>query len=274
LCLPARPYDFRAKPTHIVATFNMRSYVSGATGTGIELPVAYQHQSASAPTPPPHKKTGPPQGRPAKIAASMHHLYSTARARSNHHAQPCIAPTRNLKDNLMSKAILTAAIAQSAGLSTQNAQAATNAVIETILTELKSSGGFAVPGFGAFRVTQTGPRAGRNPATGAAIQIPASRTVRFKPSATLREELMLMPQPAAQQPAAQPATQPANSLAAAPDAAPAPAPAPRSHRAKAAHAASPAPSAPPLAAPPPTAAVANGSNRRRAAPQPQQAPAA
>jgi len=59
LCLPARPYDFRAKPTHIVATFNMRSYVSGATGTGIELPVAYQHQSASAPTPPPHKKPAP-----------------------------------------------------------------------------------------------------------------------------------------------------------------------------------------------------------------------
>ena len=46
-----------------------------------------------------------------------------------------------------------------------------------------------VPNFGTFQVTQRPARAGRNPATGEAITIAASKTVRFKVSKNLKEEL-------------------------------------------------------------------------------------
>lgn len=46
-----------------------------------------------------------------------------------------------------------------------------------------------VPNFGTFQVTQRPARAGRNPATGEAITIAASKTVRFKVSKNLKEAL-------------------------------------------------------------------------------------
>ena len=46
-----------------------------------------------------------------------------------------------------------------------------------------------VPNFGTFQVTQRPARAGRNPATGEAITIAASKSVRFKVSKNLKEAL-------------------------------------------------------------------------------------
>ena len=46
-----------------------------------------------------------------------------------------------------------------------------------------------VPNFGTFQVTQRPARAGRNPATGEAIAIAASKSVRFKVSKNLKEAL-------------------------------------------------------------------------------------
>ncbi len=47
----------------------------------------------------------------------------------------------------------------------------------------------SVPNFGTFQVTERPARQGRNPATGEAITISASKSVRFKPSKTLKESL-------------------------------------------------------------------------------------
>ena len=46
-----------------------------------------------------------------------------------------------------------------------------------------------VPNFGTFQVTARPARAGRNPATGEAITIAASKSVRFKVSKNLKETL-------------------------------------------------------------------------------------
>ncbi len=46
-----------------------------------------------------------------------------------------------------------------------------------------------VPNFGTFQVTARPARAGRNPATGEAITISASKSVRFKVSKNLKEQL-------------------------------------------------------------------------------------
>ncbi|MCP4899035.1 MAG: HU family DNA-binding protein [bacterium] len=47
----------------------------------------------------------------------------------------------------------------------------------------------SVPGFGTFQISERAARQGRNPATGATITIAASKTVRFKPSKTLKDQL-------------------------------------------------------------------------------------
>jgi integration host factor subunit beta len=46
-----------------------------------------------------------------------------------------------------------------------------------------------VRGFGIFEAKQTKARTGRNPATGATIEIPASRKATFRPSKELKERL-------------------------------------------------------------------------------------
>ncbi len=47
----------------------------------------------------------------------------------------------------------------------------------------------SVPNFGTFLVSERAARQGRNPATGATIQIAASKTARFKASKNLKEQL-------------------------------------------------------------------------------------
>jgi DNA-binding protein HU-beta len=47
----------------------------------------------------------------------------------------------------------------------------------------------AIPNFGIFQVSKRPARTGRNPATGAEIQIAASKTVRFKPAKGLKDRL-------------------------------------------------------------------------------------
>ena len=53
--------------------------------------------------------------------------------------------------------------------------------------DLKKEGRFAFPGLGTFTVSQRAARTGRNPATGEAIKIKASKTVRFKAAPALKE---------------------------------------------------------------------------------------
>jgi len=58
-----------------------------------------------------------------------------------------------------------------------------------IATALDAGEKVTIPGFGTFATKQRGARQGRNPATGATIQIPAKKYVHFKPGKTLRERV-------------------------------------------------------------------------------------
>jgi len=62
-------------------------------------------------------------------------------------------------------------------------------LFELVSEALAEDDKVTVPNFGTFQVTQRPARAGRNPATGEAITIAASKTVRFKVSKNLKEEL-------------------------------------------------------------------------------------
>jgi DNA-binding protein HU-beta len=64
-----------------------------------------------------------------------------------------------------------------------------DAVAGAITAEMVEGGEVAVPGLGKFKVEERAARAGRNPATGEAIQIPAKWVVTFAPTKALREAL-------------------------------------------------------------------------------------
>ena len=69
------------------------------------------------------------------------------------------------------------------------AERALNAVLGAIGCGLKSGSQVQLVGFGTFRVSKRAARMGRNPKTGEAIQIKASKTVRFSAGQGLKQSL-------------------------------------------------------------------------------------
>ena len=69
------------------------------------------------------------------------------------------------------------------------AEDALAAVLESIEEGVKSTQKVQIIGFGTFEVKNRAARMGRNPKTGEAMQISASKSVGFKPSSTLKKSL-------------------------------------------------------------------------------------
>jgi DNA-binding protein HU-beta len=65
----------------------------------------------------------------------------------------------------------------------RSATEAVNAVLETIQSTVANGDKVAITGFGVFEKSERAARTGRNPATGAAIQVPASSVPKFRPGA-------------------------------------------------------------------------------------------
>ena len=90
----------------------------------------------------------------------------------------------------MTKADLVAAMAKASGGSKVSAERALNAFLEDVLDALKKGRKVTIGGFGTFMVSKRAGRNGRNPRTGKAIQIPACRVPRFKPSRSLKDAVL------------------------------------------------------------------------------------
>ena len=87
----------------------------------------------------------------------------------------------------MNKADLVAAVQADLGDSKASADRAVNAVIDAIKTGVKNDSTVQVVGFGTFSIRNRAARMGRNPQTGEAIQIAASKSVAFKPSKNFKD---------------------------------------------------------------------------------------
>ncbi len=72
------------------------------------------------------------------------------------------------------------------GSSKQAAKRTLNAVLDSVVLSLKKNKKVGLRGFGAFEVVKRQAHKGRNPATGEAIKIKASKRVRFRAGATLK----------------------------------------------------------------------------------------
>ncbi|MDH5432470.1 MAG: HU family DNA-binding protein [Gammaproteobacteria bacterium] len=87
----------------------------------------------------------------------------------------------------MNKSELVDAIASGADISKASAARALDAVIDTITETLRKGDQVTLVGFGTFSVKDRAARTGRNPQTGAAIQIPAARIPGFKAGKGLKD---------------------------------------------------------------------------------------
>lgn len=89
----------------------------------------------------------------------------------------------------MNKPDLIAHIAFNADISKAAAARALDATTEAITTTLKKGGTVSLVGFGSFSVSKRAARTGRNPRTGEAIKIKASKVPKFTPGKPLKDAL-------------------------------------------------------------------------------------
>lgn len=87
----------------------------------------------------------------------------------------------------MNKMELVEAVAGSTDVSKAVAKRVLDGIFEAIAKTLKSKGKVNVTGFGTFLVSKRQARTGRNPQTGATMQIPAMSVPRFKAGKGLKE---------------------------------------------------------------------------------------
>jgi DNA-binding protein HU-beta len=84
----------------------------------------------------------------------------------------------------LNKSELAEALAENANLSKTEANLALDSLVKIITSALQSGDSVAIAGFGNFSVGDRAARTGRNPQTGASMEIPARTTMKFKPSKT------------------------------------------------------------------------------------------
>ncbi len=88
---------------------------------------------------------------------------------------------------MANKTDLIDAVAGKTSLSKKDAEHVLDAAIDYITQALKRGEKLTISGFGSFDVSARAARAGRNPKTGEAIQIPASKNPRFRAGRVLKD---------------------------------------------------------------------------------------
>ncbi|MEQ8860189.1 MAG: HU family DNA-binding protein [Pseudomonadales bacterium] len=89
----------------------------------------------------------------------------------------------------MNKTELVDRIAEAADISKASAARALDAALDAITDSLKDADPVSLVGFGTFTVRDRAARTGRNPQTGAPIQISAAKVPAFKPGKGLKDAL-------------------------------------------------------------------------------------
>ncbi len=87
---------------------------------------------------------------------------------------------KNSKKIIMNKAELISKLADDAGITKTQANAALDSFVTSVTKTLKGGGKVTLVGFGTFSVSKRAARNGRNPQTGAVIKIKAKKVAKFK----------------------------------------------------------------------------------------------
>ena len=89
----------------------------------------------------------------------------------------------------MNKTELISAVAEKAGLSRKDCEAAVKGLVEAVTEELKKGEKVQLVGFGTFEVSERAAREGRNPQTGKVMKIKASKAPKFKAGKALKDAI-------------------------------------------------------------------------------------
>ena len=87
----------------------------------------------------------------------------------------------------MNKQELIDQVASAADMTKSDAASAVEALLDTITGALKKGDDVRLTGFGSFVVTKRAASTGRNPRTGATVQIPAANVPKFKAGKALKD---------------------------------------------------------------------------------------
>lgn len=89
----------------------------------------------------------------------------------------------------MTQSEIVSKLAETCGCKKSEVKAMFDALASMATSEVKANGEFTVPGFGKLKKTHRKAREGRNPATGAVIQIPAKTTVKFSLGKAMKDSV-------------------------------------------------------------------------------------
>lgn len=87
----------------------------------------------------------------------------------------------------MTKAELIEEVSRVVEMSRKDSEVIVETIFDSIVRSLRTGDKVEIRGFGSFRTRQRQPRIGRNPKTGARVDVPAKRIPFFKPSKELKD---------------------------------------------------------------------------------------
>ncbi len=87
----------------------------------------------------------------------------------------------------MTQSEIVNALADSSGLKKTDVKSLFDAIADLAAKQVKANGEFTLPGFGKLVKATRKAREGRNPATGAVIQIPSKTTVKFRLGKSMKD---------------------------------------------------------------------------------------
>ena len=88
--------------------------------------------------------------------------------------------------NKMTRAVLIEEIARDVELTRKDSEMIIDAIFDSVVRALRAGDKVEIRGLGSFHTRQRQPRVGRNPKTGARVEVPAKRIPYFKPSKGLK----------------------------------------------------------------------------------------
>ena len=87
----------------------------------------------------------------------------------------------------MTKAELIEEVSRVVEMTRKDSEVIVEAIFDSVVKALRGGDKIEIRGFGSFRTRQRQPRVGRNPKTGARVEVPAKRIPYFKPSKELKD---------------------------------------------------------------------------------------
>src|SRR6202047_4584413 len=119
--------------------------------------------------------------RPADGAQYVHVV------RGGSHSMAEAAGEHAKKDHTMTKADLVEEVTRITELPRKEAESVVETIFESIIGALQSDDKIEIRGFGSFRTRERRGRTGRNPKTGAKVEVPPKKIPFFKPSKELKD---------------------------------------------------------------------------------------